>query len=172
MGFFEGPVNCLFKRGASGEYLFFPNGSSGAGYVLEGETHKNRIHRSMGKMLMAGFSIAIFHTIFVDWIAYSMMVMFIVWYYFWIKKITKGLQKSSESLKYTEFLYNFVKSIHIFILILLEVASLGFVGIGIFLLLREKEIMMPLLGIGFFGVCGLTFGYLIYLKLRMRKQNV
>jgi hypothetical protein len=165
MGFFDGLTDASFKKGANNENLFFPNGIFGSGYVLKDDAHKNRIQHTMNKGFMVMFSLFIIQAIFVNWIAYPLIAVFVVWHFYWVRMVTKKLPKSSEKLKYSECLYSSAKSTHLIFLILLEIISLGAVFASIQILLRGEEILISLLGIRLFGVGGITFGYEIYLKL-------
>ncbi len=169
MGFFSGMTDALFKEGPNGENLFFPNGCMGSGYVLKNNAHKTKIQYSMKKWIMAMFAIIIINSVFVKWIAYPLIAIHFIWYFFWIKEVTKELPKSSVTLKYSESLYLSAKSTNLVYLILLEILALGVVTASIVILLKGKEILIPLLIIGFFGVGVVTFGYQIYLKCLRKK---
>jgi hypothetical protein len=174
MGFFESWADGMFKKDSSGKHLFFPNGIFGSGYILKDDAHKNRIRDSEKKLILvafsAGVSICISTMISLGWLVFSLATICIVWCYFWERKITKGLPKSSEKLKLSETLDHFAKISNLVLLIQIELGMLALFVAGLLVFRKTCCHEEALWVIGISLVCGPLFGYLIYLKLAKNRN--
>lgn len=170
MGYFDGLADNLFKMDSSGKTLFYPYGSFGSGIVIESEEKKNQVRGFVKKTYFASLLVIIIIGMTVGyWLNFALLPVYYGWYYFIVKKVTKDLPKSTEKLKISESLKNSAKSHNLSTLILGELCSIGFVGVGFFILQKGQNQHSPIVGlasIGFFGLCGISLGYMIFAKLR------
>lgn len=169
MGYFDGLADAVFKKDLAGNTLFYPFGVMGSGYVLESDDQRALIRTFYKKMYMVMLpTIVVVQVAIGWWLNVALLPVFYVWYYFYAKKITKRLTKSAEKLKVSEAYKNSAKSHNLTQLIFLELISIGFVAIGFWILLTGRNQFIALSSIGFFGLCGVAIGYMIFAKIRSK----
>ena len=167
MGYFDGLTDAAFKKDVSGNNLFYPWGIFGSGFIINSEDEKNQIRGFFKKMYMVMFpSIIIIHMTVGFWLNLVLLPVYGIWYYFKAKKITKDLRKTEEKLKVSESYKNSAKSHNLSTLIILELFSLGFVVLGLFVLQSGKELLVAYASIGFFGLCSIAIGFMIMAKIK------
>lgn len=167
MGYFDGLTDAAFKRDASGNTLFYPWGIWGSGFIVDSEGKKNQIRGFYKKMYMVMLPAIIIIQMAVGfWLNLVLFPIYCVWYYFTAKKITQGLRKTEIKLKTSEAYKNSAKSHNLPTLIFLELISLGFVAIGIWILQAGKDSFIAYASMGFFGLCAMVIGYMIVAKIR------
>ncbi len=166
MGYFDGLTDASFKKDAAGNTVFYPWGIFSAGFVIDSEVEKNRIRNFYKKMYMIIIPAIILIQIIVGfWLNLLLLPIYIAWYFFTAKKITRELKKTEEKLKITEAYTNSAKSHNFLTLIFFELISLGFVAIG-FLMLSTGAAFIAYVSIGFFGLCSIAIGYMIFAKIK------
>jgi len=174
MRYFDGLVDGSFKKDPSGRNLFYPWGILGSGYILESEQHYLEI-RSIFKRwtivaLVGSFLVAL-GILFLDTtlsfdltVVALLVVLALALNVYFVNKYTQGLKRSTEKLTCLESLTNSARSYHLVTLILLEISSLAFVGLGIWLIGYEK--LLSICTVGFFGLDAILIGYMIFNKLK------
>ncbi len=172
MGYFDGVTDAIFKKDASGNTLFYPWGIFGSGFIIDSEDRKDQIRGLIKTIYIIMIpAIVIIQVTVGAWLNLVLLPVFIVWYCFTVKKLTKGLQKTEEKLRVSEAYKNSAKSHNLPTLIILEFTSLGFVGLGIWILLKGKNPLIAYAAIGLFGLCSVAIGYMIIAKIRQKKMT-
>ena len=100
------------------------------------------------------------------WLSLIFFHVYGVWYYFTAKKITKDLTKSQEKLKASEAYKNSAKSNNLPTLIFLELSSLGFFAISVWMLQSGEGALAAYALMGFFGLSSVAIGYMVVAKIR------
>ena len=172
MGYFDGLVDGSFKVDSNGLNLFYPYGQFGSGYVLESEQQKNKIRNILKIALMVTLPIIILVQITVGfWFNLISITIYYIIHYFYVKKITKNLQRSDEKLTTSEVIKNSTKSHNFTTLILLATISIAFTLIGFYALTKEQYFAIAGLIIGFFGLGSILTGYMIFTKIKNKSQD-
>lgn len=167
MGYFDGITDASFKTDSQGRNVFYPWGILGSGYILESEEQKQKFRKFFSRMYMIVFAVIIVvQTVFTAWLNVALLPFFYLWFHFALKKMTKGLEKSSEKLKTSEAYKNSAKSHNLFTLILLELASFVFVALGFLMVYKGQKVIFGYIAIVFFGLCSCAIGYMILSKLK------
>ncbi len=177
MSYFDDFVNVSYKKDALGRILFFPWGILGKGYIVESEQTHQKLKNSFKKMYLIMIPIVITMVIIQPIIAiylglytvFFFLMLFAsccVWIYFSVKKITDPLPVSSEKLKISESFSSSAKPHSIVTLILLELFSIGFIGIGIYNFIWCHNQFIGFVTIVFFLFCSISIAYWIIKKLR------
>ncbi len=169
MGYFDGLADAAFKKDASGNNLFYPWGVWGAGFIIDSEDKKNQIRGFYKKMYMVMLpAIIIIHIVMGVWLKLVLLPVFCIWYYFIAKKITKDLQKTKKKkkLKVSESCKNSAKSHNLPTLIFLELISIGFVAIGVWMLQSGEDSLIAYASILFFGLGSVALGYMVVAKIK------
>jgi hypothetical protein len=171
LGYFDGLTDAAFKKDSQGKNLFFPWGVFGAGYVLEDEAAKNKMRRYLKINYMIMLPSLFLLLMFVGAIKTVLAsLMYSVWFYFQLHKMTRQLPRSTEKLKLSESSLNSARSHSLFTLILLTLLSLGFVAAGIWISVVgvDSEVWVGYMCIVFFGLCSASIGYMTYAKLKYK----
>jgi hypothetical protein len=167
MGYFDGLTDAIFKKDTSGNTLFFPWGVLSSGVVIDTEEKKDEIKKIIKNTYIVMIPIIIIIQLIVGyWLNLALLPFFTIWYIYIVKKITKDLPRSQEKLKLTEAYKNSAKSHNLLMLVLLELSSLFFVAIGVWMALKGAKVMIAYLSIVFFGLCSISIGYMTVVKLR------
>ena len=167
MGYFDGLVSGAFKKDDSGNSLFYPWGVFGSGYIVQSKETLEQLRKFLKKYYLVMLITIITIQITVGfWLNLTILPIVIVYYHFYVKKITKDFPKTSEKLTLGQSFSNSAKSHNLPTLIILEVFSVGFVALGILILLFGQNLIIALSSIGFFGLCGVSIGYMIFVKIR------
>jgi hypothetical protein len=167
MGYFDGLTDAVFKEDSSGNTLFYPWGIFGAGFVIDSEEKKNQIRGLIKKIYIVMLPVLIITQATVGfWLNLALFSIFLIWYIFMVKKISKDLPKSKDKLKLSESYKNSAKSHNLPILILLELVSIGFVTAGIWMLQNGKSTVAAYASIGFFSLCSVASGYMVMVKIK------
>jgi hypothetical protein len=167
MGYFDGLTDASFKKDSQGRDLFFPWGVLGSGYILQTAEQKEKFRKFFKKMYLVVFAtIIVVQSVFTAWYNVALLPVFYLWFHFSIKKMTKGLERSTEKLKTSEAYKNSAKSHSLTTLILLEIAALIFVAGGAFIINKGEKPIIGYFSIVFFGFCAIAIGYMIFSKLR------
>ena len=170
MGYFDGLTDAAFKKSTSGNNLFYPWGLFGSGVVIESEETHTEIRKFLKKVSMVTlFAVITIQVTVGFWLNVALLPIFGIWYHFTIKKITKDLPRTTEKLRFSESYKNSAKSHNLATLILLEVFSIGFVAMGVWMLSIGGDQLMAMSSIGFFGFCSIAIGYMIHAKIRQRR---
>lgn len=169
MGYFDGLADASFKKDTHGNNLFYPWGAMGSGYIIDSEEKKNQIRNFLKKMYMIILSVIFLLQIVIGyWINIIFLVFYIVWYYFYVAKITQGLQKTDIKLKASEAYSNSARSHNLATLIVFELISIGFVAVGFWILRAEGGALIGYSSIIFFGICAIVMSYMIITKVRSK----
>jgi hypothetical protein len=172
MGYFDGLVDASFKKDSQGKDLFFPWGVLAKGYVLETAEKKNQIRKVLKNTYMFMFPIIILvQVVFGVKLNLILLVIFMAWFLWWIGNVTKGLAKSTETMKMSEAYKNSAKSHNLWILVLLELTSFMFVAVSVFILIYGNAPLIGWTGIIFFGLCTAAIGYMIASKISSKKVS-
>ena len=166
MGYFDFVADAAFSKGASGNTIYYPWRACGPGFIIQSEETHEQIRKFYKKFYMVMLvGIVTSQMALGFWPAAGLLPFFGVWYYFAVKKLTKELPKTTEKSRFAESFQNSAKSLNWPTLILLEVFSIGFVAGGIWLLQSGRDQLPLFASIGFFGFCGVVFGYMILAKI-------
>jgi hypothetical protein len=94
-------------------------------------------------------------------------------YYFYAKKLVKGLSKTAVKLKLTEALSNSAKEHNMIILIILGIFGYLFSGFSAFLLIFDNKLVDVELWVAciFFGFCSFVITYMIAAKMKFNKDE-
>ncbi|MEP3248439.1 MAG: hypothetical protein ABJN40_22285 [Sneathiella sp.] len=173
MGYFEGLTDTVFKRKSAGETIFYPWGVLGSGVILETEEDLSRIRGVTLIITMTSFFIVmVIHFLAGLWLNAIFLTAFCIFYHFLIKRMTRNFPKTEERLRLTEALQNSAKSHNLVILIFFEICSLVFFAGGFFILFKGDKILLALSGIGFCGIGSIIFGYMIYTKIKQKRDTL
>lgn len=169
MGYFEGLADASFKTDVRGRHIFYPWGILGKGYVLpDPETYRAQ-RRFFIKMYMVVLPAIIVSTMLNFMLCILLALGHMVWYFLYVRKITRYWPVSDEKLKASEAYANSARSHNLWMLIALCIFSLLFTLGGIAILARDP--VLGILGGGFFGLCTLAIGNMVRLKLRERHDK-
>jgi hypothetical protein len=167
MGYFDGLTDSSFKRDEKGHTIFYPWGILGKGYILP-EDKKESFRTKIKRFLQISLPLAILITITRLWVLLVIILLVsILWYTIWIKKITKDLILSSYKQTLSESTRNSARSHNLKTLWFLAISSLLFVVASIFIIISAPEkwtIAIP--GIIFFG-----FGLYVFWKMVKAKKE-
>ena len=166
MGYFEGITASYFKTDKEGNTVFYPYGILGKGYILP-EERKVLFRRLIKKYMQISLPLAIATTMFLKWWLVLLFVFpfYLLAYAIWMNKLTKNFKKSTDKLTLSESTTNSARSHNLTTLWLLEIGSLLFVIVGIFIVITSpKDWYRGILSIAFFGFTG-------YVGLKMIKAK-
>ena len=173
MGYFDGLVDASFKKDSQDRDLFYPYGVLGSGIILKSPEQKNQIRKTIKTSYMVIMPIIFAVQIFIGILAnLVILVMYYVWFYLYIKKTTKDLERSAEKLKTSDAYKNSAKSHNLATLMILTITSLLFVVAGIFLLATGANLIISLVTIVFFGLCSLAIDYMLIFKFKNRTNQI
>lgn len=168
MGYFEGLADASFKTDARGRHLFYPWGILGKGFVMpDPETYRAQ-RRFFIRMYMVLLPAAIISPMIHVALSLVLLTGYCVWYWLYIKKITRYWPHADEKLKMSEAYENSARGHSLGVLIFLLITSL-LLTLGGLALIAGDPVMAMLCG-GFFGLCTLAIGNMIRLKLRDRQN--
>jgi Ca2+/Na+ antiporter len=171
MGYFDGLTDASFKKDSAGNSLFYPWGALGSGYIIESDESKNHIRGQIKTTYVVIIPLIIIVQVTVGvWLNAILLPVFVAWYIFYVKKMTKTLKKSDEKLTVKESVENSAKSHNLMTLILLLIISLGFVSIAVILLISKGSHFVPYAAIAMFGPGVFIFTRMIKHKLSDKKQ--
>lgn len=167
MGYFDGLTDGSFKKDSLGRTLFYPWGSWSSGVIIETEEKKEQIRN----LLKNGYLVAlpggiVFLFLFDFWGGLGVCVIFCVWFNIVFANITRGLPRTAEKLKMSDVIKNSAQSHNLPILVFLLFGSIGFVLIGIWILIVGSNQLLIFSGIGFFGLGVILLSRMIYIKLK------
>ncbi len=169
MGYFDGLTDAAFKKSHTGQTIYYPWGVFGSGYVVESEEKQEQIRKFLKRLYVILLLTIVTVQITVGfWLNAVLFPAFWVWYYFSVQKMNKNSPRTAEKLRLSESYKNSAKSHNLGILIILEVFAVGFVAAGVLILLKGGDQLVAMSSMGFFGLCGIAFGYMIYIKIRHR----
>lgn len=162
MGYFDGLTDASFKRDAAGRSLFYPWGVFGAGYITTDE-QRQKLRSSLRKMYMVMLGVIILvQMIFGSLVNLGLLAIYFPSYWLWARRTTASLTKSDEKLTVRQSYTSSAKSHNWPSLVLLEMISLAFVGMGLFLASSFLGYATAL----FFGACSVAIAYMIVAKAR------
>jgi hypothetical protein len=168
MGFFEVLTSSCFKSALDGRKLFFPWGVIGKGYVVTSEAAFLRLKRQYVWYMVVGLGLILGVGLLSDFWVFGIAAILIVFYIGWMLYLLPRLQSSHETLSLSESMTTKARVFNVWILWLLTVFSLVFVGLGIFILLIDPgSWLVSVSTIGLFGLCA---GY--YIRLLVLRRRV
>lgn len=167
MGYFDGLVSGSFKKDAQGNSVFYPWGIMGKGYILRtvAEEEKLRGALKLNYMIMLP-AIIIIQIAVGAWLNFILVPVYIVLFTLWVYRTTRGLERSFEKITVAESYKSSAKAHNLPTLIILEICAIGFVAIGVWMIVEGEPLFMPVLCILLFGAAALAIGYMIVQKVR------
>lgn len=172
MGYFEGLTNGLFKKDSANNTVFYPWGVLGSGFIVNSEKERNLIRSFLMKLYMAVLPVTLVIVISKRyWIWLILFPVFVVWYAFMVKRMTKGHPKADEKLKISESYRNSAKSYSLGMLILFELSSLAFVAGGLWMLQRGENPLIAISAIVFFGLGIIVFAYMLVVRVKDKSPD-
>lgn len=170
MGYFDGVTDAYFKTDKDGNTVFYPWGIvGGKGFILP-ESRRLRFRNSIKKHMQIVFLNAILMAAIVRWwiITFFAFPLYLAIYVIWIRKLTEGLEVSTEKLSLKESSINSAKSYDLSTLWILEILSALFVVAGLAMTITSpKNWLIGTLSILFFSLCG----YQIWRMIKYKKAN-
>lgn len=172
MIFTDNMIAPLFKIDSSKRRLFCPWGWNKA-YILESEERYNEIRSGLSKYMSFTLILSVVtpnvYTYFQSEISLITLMglvitLLLVIYYFLVNKYTFGLQKSTETVKYSEYLKEISRSHSWFKLLFLQTGSILFVIAGYYML--NEQPALGCLAMAFFGLGALVFPVMMYIKFK------
>jgi hypothetical protein len=168
MGYFDGLTSGSFKTARDGKKLFFPWGYLGRGYILASDHDAERLRRQL-KTYYIVMLVGIVATSGVHAFITSAVVAgaCIVFYAIWARRQVAGLQPASEAMSFSESSASQARSFGPRALWLLELCSLLFVVVGVFMYTADPTNRpIALVTTIFFGCCALAIGYMLVIRRR------
>jgi hypothetical protein len=176
MSFLDDISNVAFKTDANGSLLFFPWGFLGVGYIVESKGKRDEIRQFYKKLYLITppfvLIVLIFHLFISFYIGMAGFFYFLILFaiylgliYINIKKLTRNLPVSKESLSIAESFTNAAKPHRLVTLMLLEGISLLLLAGAVAALLMGLNIILCLGLIGVFVFCALAVAYWIGMKV-------
>jgi hypothetical protein len=165
MGFFDGLTASCFKTDEAGNKLFYPYGVIGKGFVLGSAGKERKIRKLITNMYVFVFVLILLpfmHSL----IGLGVILLFSIACYFIIKKATKGCHVIQSRLKLGESLRASAEKMPLLILLLLEAGCIGFIFVAAQMMVEGHQVAIPILGITFFGIGLVSFGYQIIHKFK------
>ena len=169
------------KKDASGNTLYYPWIIFGSGFILDSENTENKI-RKIHKILMIYILINLpFMLFFLDRDVITFctylaiyLLLYYIYFYFTIKKMTKGLQKTKEKIKLLEAYRYQAQSLPMPFLVLSEIILIGATASIVWILLFNKNappyFSFPSIffwfGLGVTCFASIIYGYMITTKIR------
>lgn len=168
MGYFDALTSSSFKQDKSGKTVFYPWGVFGKGHVLPDAETEDRIRVFVRRYYMISISVIIIVGGVVGYIYMLVpLPVLIIWYHFKSKALIAGCSVTHAKLTLKESFENSAKAHNEKTLWLLLIFSILFVAAGLVALIQgysSHSKIMGALGCLFFGVCAVTFGYMIKAK--------
>jgi hypothetical protein len=166
MGYLDAVTGRYFKTAADGRKLFFPWGVLGRGYVLDSDHDYERLRQRLKTYsILALVAIIGSSALQIPVVAIVVTGLLIVFYLVWVSYLLRGLQPSEERLTLRESLTSQALAQSAVALWSLEIASLAFVGIGVFILVVEPgKWPAALATITFFGLCAAAFAFMLVVR--------
>jgi hypothetical protein len=189
MGYFDALTSAAFKTKADGQKLFYPYGYLGHGYLIPSETEYERLRRSYKKIwiitfilvilivvvisilssslasLSADSSILVLAISFITLLLSAFLIAFLIGYVIWARVQCRGLQRSTEKLKYSEALSNETHHLSSKLLWFFEVVSIIFVMYGLLLLIADpSQWVLAVILITFFATIAVVYARMIRSK--------
>lgn len=172
MGYFDALASGAFKTTEDGRQLFFPWGILGRGYLIPSEEEADRLRRAMDSylkitlLLVLPVALAVF-TWLGFWSTAILVVAVIVPSIFWMRRQCRDLQPSEERVTLSENLAAQARAHSALSLWFLELVSLAFVALGVFLLVADSgNWPIALASITFFGLCAAVFTTMLLIRRR------
>ncbi len=171
MGFLDGLIELGFKKDSEGNTLFYPWGILGSGYVIKSDEEMKRIRVLMKRclFLVTPFIICIY-VVNKVWFGLVLLIVVQAWLLYSVKKITKGLSKSTEKFLGSDAFQNSAESFPLFILIIFEVGAITGIVALLVLLYFGQDALILTLGIFLFFLFGLMIGRMISIKLKSKSR--
>ncbi|MFC4271641.1 hypothetical protein GQF03_17245 [Sneathiella chungangensis] len=103
MGILDSYVDPFFKKDGDGRTLYFPWGNSGSAYVIDSDETERKIRNFVKLTYLALFLAAMACMIlFGGWWGLAIGPIYVIWFILGIRKLTKGLPRSSEKLNVSD----------------------------------------------------------------------
>ena len=167
MGYFDGLTESTFKKNANGDFLFYPWGSLGNGFLINTEENYKEIYKRIKLFNILALPISMC-SYFFGGLIISLVVgsIFFLFYYSYTKNVTSNLSQVDEKLLLIENYQAFAKSQSFVSLTVLTTLSLFFVIAGVNLIYMRSSIVAGIAGCVFFTPSFLSFLYMIVFKIR------
>lgn len=161
MGYFDALTSSSFRTTPGGSRLFFPWGVLGRGYIIGSESEYKRLRSQIKTYLVAGMTVITvaglggitLQEYLVGFGAAAVWVVFYTAFYVaWLPYLLRNLQPSPEKLSLQESVALQAREQSLVLLWLVEIASIGFVAGGIFIIVVDpRQWLTAIGGILFFG---------------------
>jgi hypothetical protein len=168
MGYFDALTSSCFKTAHDGRKLFFPWGVLGRGYVIPSNADYERLRGQLKIYTIVSLLLIIAAAAFRNYLAaFGIAAILILFYFGWARYLMRGLQPSEERMSLNESMATQAVHHGAIGLWVLEIISLLFVAIGLFMFFTDPSGHLLALGsIIFFGFCAVVLMRMIMLRRR------
>ncbi len=171
MGYFDVITNASCKKAADGQWLFYPHGVLGHGYVIPSDAEFDQLRRNL-KYLWIITLLMMVATFWKPVIAFSVWLVLFVAYLIWARLHCRNLARSSEKLTYTESIFNETRSLGPGILWLSEIFSILLILYGVILLIADpSQWLLALVMIVVFAACAFIWARMLRIKQRQAQTK-
>jgi len=169
MGYFDTLSSSAFKTNDDGQKLFFPWGTLGHGYIIPSDAEFERLQYRYKNVtvfsILVGIAAIIFLKSLLSIVAF--LFIFIAAYMVWVRYQCRNLRPTQEKLTFSENATNQSRAYNPFILWLLEIISLIFIGIGVLMFLVDPaNWLIAVLSLVLFGFSAVVLGRMIIIQRR------
>lgn len=176
MGYFDALTSSSFKTTPDGHRVFFPWGVFGRGYLIGSQPEYERLRRHVTMLVVVGMVLAIATMIGVQalWKLQSVTgllaalvfsLVYMGFYAAWLPSLLRDLQPSRERLSLRESMATHARAHSPMLLWALEICSLGFVGLSVFIVASDPgKWLIAIAGGVFFGFCAAGFAVMLIMR--------
>lgn len=171
MGYFDGLADAIFKSDSQGRAVFYPYGIMGKGYLVN-EEQRQRLRKNVKLTYMIMLPLIIVNQVAFGYMANLIVLpLFYIWYFWAVRKVSRGLEKSTEKLKVAEAYTNSAKSHNLWVLIILALLTPFLIILGLAVLGTGQNELAGLFLILLFGAAEVAICYMIYTRYRDRRKK-
>jgi multisubunit Na+/H+ antiporter MnhG subunit len=172
VGYFDALTSGYFKTAEDGRKLFFPWGVLGRGYVISSQSDYERLHRQVKVYTVVSLGLIIGAVALQSYIgAVVIGALLVAFYLVWVRFLLRGLQPSEDRLSLQESMTTQAVTHNATVLWSMEIGSLVFVAIGVFMLVVEPDNwLIALACIFFFALCAASFARMLVLRSRQASR--
>jgi uncharacterized membrane protein len=173
MGYFDALTDGSFKKTQNGRIAFYPWGALGTGYILPDEQTHLRVRGFVKRYLLVSLPAIVAIGLILGWlIAFFLLPAFMVAYLIRIRALLRGLAVTSDRLTVAESYRTQARGHSFAMLWVLEVVSILFVAMGVFIALAVREAwVIGFASAGFFALCAVAIAYMIRAKRSATTQT-
>lgn len=178
----SGLMHVLFKKDTSDKTVFYPWSIFGNGFIVPAESNYQQIRHGLKKMMMFLLSALLITIVLLEFIELNkfqilfnialpaiILSIFVLCYYVFVKKITKGMAISNEHMKRVDIYNEMAKSYSVPALILIEIFFFVFLIISVWFIFIREYIITASLATLFLGLCCYIVKNIIAKKIQQLK---